>query len=139
VLPSPAMLKAGAIAIALIASFFFGVKYQNGVVARERLAEQNLKVEKTNEVLAKQGDIAKQTQEQKDELQKRYDNVVSAWRNSLRQSANGGANINPASTVQGRTFRLSGENGEVLIQFARDCERTEIERNDIIGRYDSLK
>ena len=134
-----ATLKLAAIAIALIASFFFGVKYQNGVVAKERLEEQNAKVEKTNEVLAKQGDIAKQTQEQKDELQKRYDNVVSAWRNSLRQPANGGANINAASTLQNRSFRLSGENGEALIQFARDCERTEIERNDIIGRYDSLK
>jgi hypothetical protein len=139
VLPSPAIIKLAAVAFALLASFFFGVRYQNGVVARERLAEQNLKVEKTNAVLAKQGDIAKQTQEQKDELQKRYDSVVSAWRDSLRQSANGGANINPASTIQGRSFRLSGENGEVLIKFARDCERTEIERNDLIGRYDSLK
>lgn len=137
-LPSPAMLKAGAIAIALIASFFFGVRYEAGVVAKERLEEQNAKVDKTNEVIKTQGAIAQKAQEKTNDLQKRYDGVVSAWRDSVRQSENARANNDPTAAIQGRGIGLSGADGKFLIGFARSCQQSENERNTLIGLYDSL-
>ncbi len=115
------------------------MKYETGVVAKEKLAEQNARVEKTNEIINKQGDLAKQAQEKSNDLQKRYDGVVSAWRDSVRQPSNGAANNGTATALQSGGLRLLGADGEVLIGFARACQQSENERNDLIARYEALR
>jgi len=101
------------------------------------LAEVNQKAfEHTTQVVQKQAVISQNTQKAKDELQTRYDNVVSMLRGMHNPSLS--ANTNTSFGISSKGLRLLEPDAEVLIGFARQCESTEIERNAVIQKYNSL-
>ena len=101
------------------------------------LAEVNQKAfEHTTKVVEQQAMISQTTQKDKDELQIRYDSVVSM----LRGLHNSGVseNSNTSFAISSKGLRLLEPDAEVIVGFAKQCESTEIERNDVIQKYNSL-
>jgi len=87
-------------------------------------------------IVQDQAVISQQTQKDKDDLQTRYDNTIAELR-GLRQSnlSNGKPT---AIAISNQGLRLLEPDAEVLIGFARQCAATEIERNDVIEKYNAL-
>ena len=87
-------------------------------------------------VVQDQAVISQQTQKDKDELQDRYDSVVAQLRGMHVNNLPAGK---PTSTpISSQGLRLLEPDAEVLIGFARQCEASEIERNDVINKYNAL-
>lgn len=91
--------------------------------------------ERETKIIQEQGAVSKQTQAKKDELQTRYDRLMSAYR-GVRDTATQAASSPAAVPSQG--LRLLEPDVQFLIRFAQQCANTEIERNDIIQKYDKL-
>jgi hypothetical protein len=88
------------------------------------------------EEINKQAVISQQTQKDKDDLQNRYDSAIAELRGLRQPSA---ADNQPAApTIPSQGLRLLESDAEVLVQFARQCQATEIERNDVINKYNAL-
>jgi hypothetical protein len=104
---------------------------------KAKLAEVNQKAfDHTTAVIEQQAVISQNTQKEKDELQTRYDGVVSMLRGVHNSSVS--TNSNTSFTIPSKGLRLLEPDAEVLIGFARQCESTEIERNDVIQKYNAL-
>jgi hypothetical protein len=104
---------------------------------KAKLAEVNQQAfEHTTAVIQQQAVISQNTQKEKDELQTRYDGVVSM----LRGVHNSGVqtNSNTSFRISSKGLRLLEPDAEVLAEFARQCQSTEIERNDVIQKYNVL-
>jgi hypothetical protein len=86
--------------------------------------------------IEKQAVISQQTQKDKDELQTRYDSAIAELR-GLRQSSTTN-NQTTASAIPSKGLRLLESDAEVLTEFARQCANTELERNDVINKYNVL-
>ena len=104
---------------------------------KAKLAEVNQEAfNHTTAVIEQQAVISQNTQKEKDELQTRYDGVVSMLRGVHNSSVS--TNSNTSFTISSKGLRLLEPDAEVLIGFARQCESTEIERNDVIQKYNAL-
>jgi hypothetical protein len=88
-------------------------------------------------VVEDQAKISQETQKDKDELQTRYDGVVAMLRGVHNSSLQ--ANGNPSIAISNKGLRLLEPDAEVLAEFARQCANTELERNDVIAKYNSLR
>ena len=101
------------------------------------LAEVNQQAfEHTTKVVQQQAVISQNTQKEKDELQTRYDSVVGMLRGVHNSSLQ--TNPNTSFGISSKGLRLLEPDAEVLVGFARQCESTEIERNGVIRKYNSL-
>ena len=87
-------------------------------------------------IIDKQAEVSAKTQKDKDELQNRYDSVVAQLRGL--HNANIPAGQSTSAPIPSQGLRLLEPDAEVLVGFARQCESTEIERNDVIRKYNSL-
>jgi phage gp36-like protein len=87
-------------------------------------------------VVNDQAVISQQTQKDKDDLQTRYDGVVAMLRGVHNPNLSTSQSTTIAIPSQG--FRLLEPDAEVLVGFARQCAATEIERNDVINKYNAL-
>ena len=89
------------------------------------------------QVVEQQATISQQTQKDKDELQTRYDGVVAMLRgmHDPRVQTNG----NTTAAIPSKGLRLLEPDAEVLIGFAKQCADTEVERNDVIQKYNALR
>ena len=87
-------------------------------------------------VVQDQAVIAQQTQKDKDELETRYNTLVAQSRGMFNTNLSNGKPTTP--TVPSQGFRLLEPDVEVLIGFAKQCAISEIERNDVIQKYNSL-
>ena len=87
-------------------------------------------------VVQDQAVIAQQTQKDKDELETRYNTLVAQSRGMFNTNLSNGKPATP--TVPSQGFRLLEPDVEVLIGFAKQCAISEIERNDVIQKYNSL-
>ena len=87
-------------------------------------------------VVNDQAVISQQTQKDKDDLQTRYDGVVAMLRGVHNPNLPTGQSTTIAISSQG--LRLLEPDAEVLVGFARQCAATEIERNDVINKYNAL-
>ena len=89
------------------------------------------------QVVEQQATISQQTQKDKDELQTRYDGVVAMLRgvHDPRVQANG----NPSIAISNKGLRLLEPDAEVFAEFAKQCANSELERNDVIAKYNSLR
>jgi hypothetical protein len=86
--------------------------------------------------IQKQAVISQQTQKDKDDLQTRYDSSIAELR-GLRQSSS--TNNQPtASAISSKGLRLLESDAEILVGFAKQCANTELERNDVINKYNAL-
>jgi len=64
--------------------------------------------------------------------------LLSQYRGiGLRQSG-GSANQSPTLAIPSQGLRLLEPDVEILIGFAKQCSDTEIERNDVINKYNAL-
>ena len=87
-------------------------------------------------VMEDQAVISQNTQKDKDELQNRYDSVVAQLRGL--HNANIPAGQSTSAPIPSQGLRLLEPDAEVLIGFAKQCSDTEIERNDVINKYNAL-
>jgi len=87
-------------------------------------------------VVNDQAVISQQTQKDKDDLQTRYDGVVAMLRGVHNPNLSTSQSTTTAIPSQG--LRLLEPDAEVLVGFARQCAATEIERNDVINKYNAL-
>ena len=88
-------------------------------------------------VVEDQAKISQQTQKDKDDLQTRYDGVVAMLRGMHNTSVQ--TNGDPTFTIPTKGFRLLESDAEVLAEFAKQCSNTELERNDVIEKYNALR
>jgi len=105
--------------------------------------EEKAKVEAVEHAIAEQikvvqdqAVIAQQTQKDKDELETRYNALVAQSRGM--HNANLPSSQPTTPTVPSQGFRLLEPDVEVLIGFAKQCAISEIERNDVIQKYNAL-
>lgn len=89
------------------------------------------------QVIEEQGKISQQTQKDKDELQNRYDGVVSMLRGMHNSSLQ--TDRNSTIAIPSKGLRLLEPDAEVLVGFAKECSITELERNDVIKKYNALR
>jgi hypothetical protein len=89
------------------------------------------------QVVEQQATISQQTQKDKDELQTRYDGVVSMLRGVHNPGVQ--ADRNSAFAISSKGLRLLEPDAEVLAEFAKQCANTELERNDVIEKYNALR
>ena len=92
--------------------------------------------EHTTKVIEEQAAISQNTQKEKDELQNRYDTVVDMLRGMHKPGVS--ADSNSIAPIPSQGLRLLGSNAEFLFRFAKECSNTEIERNDVIQKYNAL-
>ena len=88
-------------------------------------------------VVEDQAKISQETQKDKDDLQTRYDGVVAMLRgmHDPRVQTNG----NTTAAIPSKGLRLLEPDAEVLAEFAKQCANTELERNDVIQKYNALR
>jgi len=103
---------------------------------KEKLEAVQHVVEVQNKVVNDQAMISQQTQKDKDDLQTRYDNAIAQLRGLRNTNLSNGQSSSFAIPSQG--LRLLESDAEVLIGFARQCQTSEIERNDVINKYNAL-
>jgi len=127
-----AYLVAGALLLGGYGGWFATSDYYEAKIAKVNTEA----IEHQNKVIEEQGVISQQTQKDKDELQNRYDGVVAM----LRGVHNPGvpANGNTSAAIPSQGLRLLEPDAEVLVGFARQCAISEVERNDVIQKYNSL-
>ena len=125
------------IAGGLIASFFLGYKIEEGRWDAEKVRIQNEAIEHENQIIQQQGEIAQKSNEAKDELQARYDAVITMYRDSVLNNT-GSANGNSPASIPAQGLRLLEPDAEILIGFARACAQSELERNEVIEKYEAL-
>ena len=89
-----------------------------------------------SEVVSSQAVVSQQTQKDKDDLQARYNSAIAELR-GLR-NANIPAGQSSSAAIPSQGLRLLEPDAEVLIEFARQCANTEVERNDVIKKYNAL-
>ena len=87
--------------------------------------------------IQKQAIISQQTQKDKDDLQTRYDSAIAELRGLRKPSASDSQPT--AFAISSKGLRLLESDAEVLTEFARQCANTELERNDVINKYNALK
>jgi len=93
-------------------------------------------VQVQTEVVNNQAVVSQQTQKDKDDLQTRYDSAIAELRGLRNTNLSTGKPS--ATSISSQGLRLLEPDAEVLIQFARQCETSEIERNDVIKKYNAL-
>ena len=103
---------------------------------KEKLEAVEHIVQIQSQVVNDQAVVSQKTQKDKDELQNRYDNAISELRGMRQSSTPDGKSTSFAISNKG--LRLLEPDAEVLIGFARQCQSSEIERNDVIQKYNSL-
>jgi len=103
---------------------------------KEKLEAVQHSMQVQNEVVQSQAVISQQTQKDKDDLQVRYDNAVAQLR-GLRDSKISNGQPAPAP-IPSQGLRLLEPNAEFLYNFAKQCADTEVERNDVINKYNAL-
>jgi hypothetical protein len=103
---------------------------------KEKLEAVQHVVEQQTKVVQDQATISQQTQKDKDELQARYDNTVAQLRGLRNSNISNGQSTTSAIPSQG--LRLLEPDAEVLTEFAKQCANTELERNDVINKYNAL-
>ena len=103
---------------------------------KEKLEAVQHVVEVQNKVVNDQAMISQQTQKDKDDLQTRYDNAIAQLRGLRNTNLSNGQSSSFAIPSQG--LRLLESDAEVLIGFARQCQTSEIERNDVINKYNHI-
>ena len=103
---------------------------------KEKLEAVQHVVEVQTKVVNDQAMISQQTQKDKDDLQTRYDNAIAQLRGLRNTNLSNGQSSSFAIPSQG--LRLLESDAEVLIGFARQCQTSEIERNDVINKYNAL-
>lgn len=115
----------------------FGGWYVTSDHYEAKIAKVNqVAFEHTTKVIEQQALISQTTQKDKDELQTRYDGVVNMLRGVHNSSIS--ADSNTPFAISSKGLRLLEPDAEVLVGFARQCESTEIERNDVIQKYNFL-
>ena len=131
----------GSSTIYFIAGAFLAGSFGGWYVTSDHYEAKIVKVnqvafEHTTKVIEQQALISQTTQKDKDELQTRYDGVIGMLRGMHNPSLS--TNTNPTIVIPSQGFRLLEPDAEVLIGFARQCQNTEIERNDVINKYNAL-
>lgn len=133
--------------IAVILSF--GAGYYKG--SSDESADQAVEIAKANEVArakeqkinADHNTIEKSTLGEKDAIEKnRRDFMAQYAANTfgLRQSS-AGLSVSSNSTIgiKRQVFRFSEADAEFLNNFASECSANEVERNEAIMKYESLR
>jgi len=123
---------AGALLIGAYGGWFATSDYYQAKIAKVNTEA----IEHQNKMIEEQGVISQQTQKDKDELQTRYDGVISMFRGMHNPSLQ--TNGNSTFTISSQGLKLLEPDAEILIGFAKQCESTEIERNDVIQKYNAL-
>jgi len=103
---------------------------------KEKLEAVEHIVQVQSQIVNDQAVVSIKTQKDKDELQNRYDNAIAELRGVHNSSLQ--TNPNTSFGISSKGLRLLEPDAEVLVGFARQCESTEIERNDVIQKYNSL-
>jgi len=105
---------------------------------REKLEITQQVLQKQTQVVNEQAELTKKAQNEKDSNQAHYELLLSQYRGiGLRQSG-GSANQSPTLAIPSQGLRLLEPDVEILIGFAKQCSDTEIERNDVINKYNAL-
>ena len=93
-------------------------------------------IETQTKVVTDQAAVSQTTQKDKDDLQDRYDSAITELRGLRKSKLSAGE---PAPfTIPSQGLRLLESNAESFEEFARQCANTELERNDVIQKYNAL-
>jgi len=128
-----AYLVAGALLLGGYGGWFATSDYYEAKIAKVNTQA----IEHENSVIEAQGTISQQTQKDKDELQNRYDTLVDMYRGVHHSGVS--ADGNTAAAIPSQGLRLLEPNVEVLVELAKQCSVSEIERNDVIQKYNALR
>lgn len=117
-------------------------KYQKLIAVEQQKSAQAQKdaLDHENMVIFHQAQIAQTKQKEKDDLQAQYDSVISKYRGMLGKPNTSGSAMPSSSSaaIPAQGLRLLEQDVESLINFARDCSTSEIERNEVIQKYNAL-
>ena len=94
--------------------------------------------EHETKVVAEQAKIAQNTQNAKDSNEVHYQLLLNQYRGIGLHNSNLQTNGSAAFAIPSQGLRLFEPDAEVLIGFAKSCQDTEIERNDVIQKYNAL-
>lgn len=137
-LPIGFYVKAGLVALFLFGSGFIGYRIGHNGLVEYQAAELKQKAEWEQKVANQQAQQTQKAQNEKDALETHYQLLLSQYRSiGLHSHTTSGSTATLA--VPNEEFRLSGSNVEFLINFAKQCSATEIERNDVIEKYNDLR
>jgi len=94
--------------------------------------------EHETKVVAEQAKIAKNTQNAKDSNEAHYQLLLNQYRSIGLHDSSLQTNGSATLAIPSQGLRLLEPDAEVLIGFAKSCQDTEIERNDVIQKYNAL-
>jgi len=104
---------------------------------KQIIQQQQQAIEHETKVVNDQAIITQQTQKDKDDLQNKYNTAIAQLR-GLRQQLTTSNNQPSAPIIPSEGLRLLEPDGEFLVNFAKQCQATEIERNEVIEKYNAL-
>ena len=94
--------------------------------------------EHETKVVAEQAKIAQNTQNAKDFNEAHYQLLLNQYRGIGLHNTSVQTNGSATLTIPSQGLRLLEPDAEILIGFARQCATSEIERNDVIQKYNAL-
>jgi hypothetical protein len=136
-LPILEWVKIGVLVIACLFTGYVTHKVDESSHQKQIIAQQQQAIEHETKVVNDQAAVTQKTQKDKDDLQNKYDIAIAQLR-GLRQQSSTPGNKPTAPAISSQGLRLLESDAEILIGFARQCETSEIERNDVIQKYNSL-
>ena len=90
------------------------------------------------EIINKQAQDTQKAQNEKDVLQSHYELLLNQYRGIGLHDHNSSPNQSSSIAIPKEGLRLLESDAEFLIGFAKSCATTEIERNEVIDKYNDL-
>ena len=131
-------LKIGAFVITIFLTSFITHKVDDAKYSKKVILQQQQDMEHEAAVVNAQSKISQIKQGERDEIQHRYDSLINQL-NGVRKQYNAELSKKyPPIAIPAKGLALHAKDAGFLIAFARDCEITELERNEVIDKYNAL-
>jgi hypothetical protein len=126
-------------ALSMSLSAYIMHQMDNSSHQKQIIQIQKQAIEHEEKVVADQAAIAQQKVKEKENVQNRYDALIASYR-GMRQSVGQDGNTQAApAPIPSQGLRLLEQDAEFLVGFAKQCSITELERNEVIEKYNTLE
>ena len=112
------------------------IDYSSIEKAKTEAVTQALKNQ--TEIINKQSQDTQKAQNEKDALQAHYEFLLNQYRGIGLHDDNSSSNQPASIAIPKEGLRLLESDAEFLFGFAKSCAITEIERNEVIDKYNDL-
>jgi len=132
---STAYFVAGALLVGAYGGWFATSDYYEAKIAKVNAQA----MDHLTKVVTEQAAISQQTQKEKDANEAHYQLLLNQYRGIGLRNPGLSTNGNTSLAIPSQGLRLLEPDVEVLIGFAKQCADTEVERNDVINKYNALE